>query len=118
MSKTRLQDEYNNAIRDCEIFVSLFRTKTGKYTEEEFEVAHRAFMETGAPLIFTFFEEVQGSYAKKHRADLESLWDFQDKLSDFGHFHTEYKGIEHLNLKFRDQLYKLMAEGKLGTTSD
>ena len=36
MSQTRLQDEYNKAIRDCDIFVSLFFTKVGKYTEEEF----------------------------------------------------------------------------------
>ncbi|MEZ4659850.1 MAG: hypothetical protein R2911_20030 [Caldilineaceae bacterium] len=35
MSPTRLQDEYNKAIRACDIFVSLFMTKTGKYTEEE-----------------------------------------------------------------------------------
>ena len=43
MSKTRLQAEYNNAIRDCDIFVMLFCTKVGKYTEEEFEVAFKQF---------------------------------------------------------------------------
>ena len=117
MSKTRLQDEYNDAIRDCEIFVSLFRTKTGKYTEEEFDVAHRTFEETGAPLIFTFFEEPKGSYAKKHREALNSLWNFQERLSDLGHFYTEYESIEHLKLKFREQLDRLMSEGKLGTVS-
>src|SRR5262249_28588646 len=37
MSDTRLQDEYNKAIRDCDIFVCLFFTKTGKFTEEEFD---------------------------------------------------------------------------------
>jgi len=118
LAEIRLQNEYNDAIRDCDIFVSLFRTKTGKYTEEEFDVAHTAFKEKGAPLIFTFFDEPKGSYAKKHRAALNSLWDFQEKLSELGHFYTEYEGIEHLKLKFREQLDKLMAEGKLGTISD
>jgi hypothetical protein len=34
MSQTRLQDEYNRAIRDCDLFVMLFSTRVGKYTEE------------------------------------------------------------------------------------
>ncbi len=51
MSYTQLQDEYNKEIRNCDMFVSLFKTKTGKYTEEEFDVAHETFKETGKPLI-------------------------------------------------------------------
>src|ERR687895_384638 len=39
VSYTRLQDEYNKAIRECDIFVMLFHTKVGQYTEEEFENA-------------------------------------------------------------------------------
>ncbi len=38
MSETRLQDEYQE-VRECDIFVSLFMTKTGTFTEEEFDVA-------------------------------------------------------------------------------
>ncbi len=34
LSKTRSQDEYNQAIADCDVFVSLFYTKVGQYTEE------------------------------------------------------------------------------------
>ena len=56
MSDTRLQDEYNKAIRDCDIFVCLFFTKTGKFTEEEFDVAHRQFKDSGRPRIYTFFK--------------------------------------------------------------
>src|SRR5436190_17467384 len=43
MSQTRLQDEYNKAIRECDIFVMLFFTKVGKYTEEEFRTAFGQF---------------------------------------------------------------------------
>ena len=56
MAEKRLQDEYNEAIKNCDIFVSLFFTKTGKFTEEEFDTAHRQFNESGKPLIFTFFK--------------------------------------------------------------
>lgn len=40
MSETRLQNDYNEKGRECDLFVSLFSTKTGKFTEEEFDVAH------------------------------------------------------------------------------
>ncbi|ACF11461.1 conserved hypothetical protein [Chlorobaculum parvum NCIB 8327] len=57
MSSTRMQNEYNEAIRNCDLFVSLFKTKTGKYTEEEFDVAHQTFKDTGKPLIYTWFKD-------------------------------------------------------------
>ena len=56
MSETRLQDEYNKEVRDCDVFVSLFFTKAGKFTEEEFDIAHRQFQATKKPLIYTFFK--------------------------------------------------------------
>jgi hypothetical protein len=52
VSQTRLQDEYNQAIRECDIFVMLFFTKVGKYTEEEFETAFGQFKATRKPFIF------------------------------------------------------------------
>jgi hypothetical protein len=53
ISQTRLQDEYNRAIRDCDLFVMLFFTKVGKFTEEEFETAFGQFKATNKPFIFT-----------------------------------------------------------------
>jgi hypothetical protein len=56
MSQTRLQDEYNKAIGECDIFVMLFWTKVGKYTEEEFEHAFKQFQATNKPFIFSYFK--------------------------------------------------------------
>ena len=61
MSETRLQDEYNKAVRDCDIFVSLFFTKTGRFTEEEFDTARSQFKKTGRPRIYTFFKDAMVS---------------------------------------------------------
>ena len=69
-------------MRDCNIFVSLFKTKTGQYTEEEFDVAHKVFQETGSPLIYTYFKKAEVSNSSKNRKDLISLWDFQEKLDN------------------------------------
>ncbi|MEM9008097.1 MAG: COR domain-containing protein [Cyanobacteria bacterium P01_F01_bin.86] len=113
MSDTRLQDEYNKEIRDCDIFVSLFKTKTGKYTEEEFDVAHCTFQETGKPLIYTYFRQANISTSTSNRQALLSLWDFQSKLGELGHFYTEYESIDGLQKHFRDQLDKLRDDGRL-----
>jgi len=107
MSETRLQDEYNREVRNCDILVSLFMTKTGMYTEEEFDVAHKACKKTGKPLIYTFFKDAKVSTSEDNEEDLRSLWNFKKKLKKLGHFYTEYKSAEHLMLKFKDQLEKL-----------
>ena len=110
MSETRLQDEYNKAIRACDIFVCLFFTKTGKFTEEEFDIAHRQFKDSGRPRIYTFFKNADIKTGDARQEDFKSLWAFQEKLSKLGHFHTRYDNIEHLKRQFRDQLDKMLEE--------
>src|SRR5262249_28822494 len=90
MSDTRLQDEYNKAIRACDIFVCLFFTKTGKFTEEEFDIAYRQFINSGRPRIYTYFKNAAIKTGDAREEDLTSLWAFKKKLSKLGHFHTVY----------------------------
>ena len=108
MSETRLQDEYNKAVRDCDIFVCLFFTKTGKFTEEEFDTAHDQFKRTGRPDIYTFFKETQVSMKDLNLKDLNSLFTFKAKLSELGHYHTTYTTTDSLKLKFEVQIDKLL----------
>ena len=107
LSPTRLQDEYNEAIRGCDVFVSLFSTQAGQYTTEEFDVARESFLANGKPWVCTFFKETAVSTSNADRAALQSLWAFQDKLKALGHFWTNYEGIEHLKRQFLGQLEKL-----------
>ncbi|MGH8548502.1 MAG: hypothetical protein ACRERU_07870 [Methylococcales bacterium] len=111
VSKTRLQDEYKQAIRECELFVMLFCTKVGQYTEEEFETAFGQFQTTSKPFIFTYFKDAEISTASANKKDLTSLWAFQEKLDGLGHFYTVYKNIDELLFKFNRQLDKLAANG-------
>lgn len=116
MSGTRLQDEYNKAVRRCDIFVSLFSTKTGKYTEEEFDVAYETFKATKKrPKVYTFFKRIQIDTADADKKALMSLWAFQEKLEQLGHFCTHYNDIEHLKRQFSDQLRKLREDDALPT---
>lgn len=72
MSATRLQDEYNKAIRDCDIIVCLFFTKAGKFTEEEFDVAYGQFKNTAKPRIYTYFKEAPITTGSAREEDLTS----------------------------------------------
>ena len=108
MSETRLQDEYNEAVRNCDVFVSLFFTKTGKFTAEEFDTAHAQFAKTGKPRIYTFFKNADIKTGSAQAEGLNSLWAFQKKLTALGHFYTVYDNVEHLKRQFRDQLDRLL----------
>jgi hypothetical protein len=111
ISQTRLQDEYDKAIRECDLFVMLFWTKVGQYTEEEFETAFGQFKSANKPFIFTYFKDAAISVASTNKKDLMSLWAFQEKLSDLGHFYTVYKNVDELKFKFNQQLDKLASTG-------
>lgn len=113
VAQTRLQDEYNQAIRESDIFVMLFFTKVGKFTQEEFETAFGQFKINNKPFIFTYFKDAAINTGSASRDDLQSLWAFQDKIKELGHFVTVYKNIEELQLKFTQQLDKLVANGSI-----
>jgi hypothetical protein len=94
MSRTRLQDEYNRAIRECDIFVMLLSTKVGQYTEEEFETAFGQFQSASRPLIYAYFKDVEVGIRSIQRKDLISLWAFGDKLENLErpvHLNKVYK---------------------------
>jgi hypothetical protein len=107
VSKTRLQDEYNKAIRECDIFVMLFFTKVGQYTEEEFETAFGQFKATNKPFIYTYFKDTETNIASANEKDRMRLLAFQNRLHSVGHFPTKYQNIAELKLHFTRQLDKL-----------
>jgi len=114
MSDNGLQEEYNDAVRQCDIFVSLFSTKVGKYTEEEFDVAYMEYKKTKKrPKVYTFFKDTEIKTSALDEKALKSLWKFQKKLKKLKHYQTEYDNIEDLKLQFSDQLRKLLDDGLL-----
>ncbi|MBD2462531.1 leucine-rich repeat domain-containing protein [Oscillatoria sp. FACHB-1407] len=109
MSQTRLQDEYNKAIADCDIFVSLFYTKVGKYTKEEFLVALETFKGSDRPFIYTYFKDAPIN-TRNITPEIMTLINFKQKLSDLGHFYQHYADINDLKHQFGEQLVKILAE--------
>src|SRR5450432_124617 len=56
VSKTSKQDSYNEELKKSSIVISLFFTKAGKYTQEEFDTALKQFKETDSPILYTYFK--------------------------------------------------------------
>lgn len=109
ISNTRLQDEYNLAIKNCDIVLCLFFTKVGKYTAEEFDTAYQHFKDTQKPKIWTYFKNAPlntGSITE----EINTLLQFKKKIGSLGHFYTEYTNIDNLINKFRNQLDKFLNE--------
>lgn len=112
MSPTRLQDEYNKAVIRCDIFVSLFFTKAGIFTEEEFDTAYGQFIRKGKPYVYTYFKNAPINTGELNKKDLDSLLQFKEKLQELGHFPTAYKTIDDLKSQFKRQLDKLIVRLK------
>jgi internalin A len=104
MSESRKQDEYNRAVQKCDVFIALFFTKTGKFTEEEFNVAHDQFMTSGKPFIYTYFKCADVNVDTLSWPDFNSLRTFQEKLASLGHYYSRYTNTEDIKLKCREQL--------------
>jgi hypothetical protein len=113
LSKTRLQDEYNKAIKKADLFVLLFFTKVGIYTEEEFEVAIGEFRQFDRPLIYTYFKDAHIRSSEIELNDIISLHNFKEKIKKLGHFQTVYKNTEDLKFQLNDQIEKLLAQDLL-----
>ncbi len=103
------QASYNQVAEGCDLFVSLFFTKVEPGTEAEFDAAYARFKSSGAPLIFTYFQNapiMSGSVTP----DILSLLNFQERLKSYGHFATEFTNTQDLQFKFRSQLDRVLGK--------
>ena len=113
LSQTRSQDEYNRLLLDCDLFVMLYWTKVGKYTNEEFDLARAQFLSAGQPLkIYTYCKTIAPP-ASPSPADTDSLRVFGGKLHGISHFPIHYDSPEGLQLHFGTRLKDLFADGTL-----
>ncbi|PZX61060.1 hypothetical protein LV84_00048 [Algoriphagus ratkowskyi] len=116
ISSTRLQDEYNEAIRKSDMVICLFYTKVGKYTAEEFYTAYEIFKAQGKPRIWTYFKNADIKMASIVKEDMISLFALKEKFGELGHFYTEYTSIDDLLVKYGRQLNMILPEYE--TSSD
>ncbi|MEO1258902.1 MAG: COR domain-containing protein [Bacteroidota bacterium] len=107
MSTDRKQDDYNERIKVCDVFICLVHTKVGKYTEEEFDFAWSLFQKTTKPLILTYFkkDKIDPDVVQPTRAA------FKKKLEKaLNHFPDHYTGFAELEGKVSKEIERLLLE--------
>ena len=95
----RKQNEYNELVRESDIFLALFYTKGGAFTIEEFDVAKDEYATKKSPVIYVFFKDLPEK--KKWTPELKA---FTQTLGDIGLFWTSYGNQDSLRLHFLYQL--------------
>ncbi|HRZ42132.1 MAG TPA: carboxypeptidase-like regulatory domain-containing protein [Bacteroidales bacterium] len=107
ITQERTQNEYNRYIRSSDISIFLFHTRLGRYTKEEFDEAHHAFLASGGkvkkPRIFTYF--------KTDPTESADIAGFRDYIDSLDHFYDTYDSMDELFVKLNRQLDKLENEG-------
>ena len=97
------QETYNEYVRQCDLFVSLFYTKAGEFTLEEYNVAKQTQCELGKPTIYVFLRVLD-----KGEKEDKTLTDFkQNVLGTVKHYWTNYESSDALQLKFVMDLLKV-----------
>jgi internalin A len=114
MSPNGLQTEYYHTALNCDIFLSLFCTKVGKYTADEFENAFGHFQETGRPFIYTYFKSARVNIDDITTEDIESKTKFEERLKNLNHYKTKYTDINDLKNQLKRQLDLLLPKFQNG----
>ena len=97
------QETYNEHVRQCDLFVSLFYTKAGEFTLDEYNVANQTQCELGKPTIYVFLRVLD-----KGEKEDKTLTDFkQNVLGTVKHYWTNYESSDSLQLKFVMDLLKV-----------
>lgn len=96
----RKQDEYNDYVRQSDIFLALFHKKAGEFTVEEFNIASDEFKEKSSPKVYTYCKDL-----KPGEEETPELKEFKKRLFDeMGHYWCRYDNRESLQFQFVMQL--------------
>lgn len=104
----RKQDEYNERVRESDVFLALFHKKAGAFTVEEFDVATETFREKASPKVYTFLKDL-----KPGEEASPELEEFKRRLfEEMGHYWCRYDNRDSLQFQFVMQLQ--LVENNMG----
>ena len=96
----RKQDEYNEHIKESDLFLALFHTKAGKFTIEEFDIATEEFKKHAFPKVYTYCRDLEAG-----EQETPELTEFKRRLfEELGHYWCRYSNRDSMQLHFVMQL--------------
>ena len=92
----RKQEEYNEKVRESDMFLAFFHKKAGEFTVEEFDTAIEHFEKTSQPKIYTYMRDLAAGEQEE-----DSLTAFKKRLyNDMGHYWCRYGNSDTMKLHF------------------
>lgn len=103
------QEEYNEKLRTCDICMTLFWSKFGKYTKEELDTAYQQLKEGKNPQkLYVYFKECEYPSVE--------LQQFRDSFPQkYGHFPTHFSNLDTLKANFLQQFMIYQNEKIIGS---
>lgn len=103
----RKQDEYNEKVRESDMFLSIFHRVAGRFTIEEFDVAMEHFRCHASPKIYTYCKDLNPG-----EIETPELTDFKRRLlEEIGHYWNHYANRDTMQLHFVMQLQYVESVG-------
>ena len=112
----RKQDEYNEYVKQSDIFLALFRTKAGEFTVEEFKLAKDLYKNHGLPKPHVYCRDLN-----EGETEDKTLTDFKkDLFENLKYFFARYTSRDSLNLHFimQLQIFENSLENKVDVDGD
>ena len=96
----RKQDEYNDNVRESDIFLAVFHRVAGRFTIEEFDIATEEFRKKSLPKTYVYCKDI-----KEGENESSELKEFKQRLIDeMGHYWSRYSNRDTMQLHFVMQL--------------
>ena len=106
----RKQDEYNEKVRESDLFLALFYKKAGKFTIEEFDVATKEYSKQASPKVYIYCKDL-----KPEEKESSELREFKKYISkELGLYWCRYNNRESLCFQFVMQLQLVMERDQIG----
>lgn len=103
----RKQDEYNEKVRESDMFLSIFHRVAGRFTIEEFDVAIEHFSHHASPKIYTYCKDLNPG-----EIETPELTEFKRRLlEEMGHYWNHYANRDTMQLHFVMQLQYVESVG-------
>ena len=108
VQKTRMQEIYNEKIRQSQFHYILVGRDVGKYVREEFEVGLESFQKTGFPKLYTWFQSPPPG-----KADSPSVADFKARIEEIDHYYHMYEHLDTIKLNMLFELIRACADAEI-----
>lgn len=108
IQRKRMQETYNERIRESHFQYVLVGRDVGVYVREEFEVGLANFQKTGFPKICTWFQE-----PPEGGRDSESVTAFKARIEEIDHYYHMYEHLDTIKLSMLFELLRFCADADM-----